>query len=91
MADGIFHAEVVDWCRRRQCRVNGNVAETSVRPESVIEVDPPGRGYGAGEPHDYATVRALEAGLAKFFRFYSDGRVNTAMDYLTPAMVYAAA
>ena len=41
--------------------------------------------------HDYATVRALEAGLAKFFRFYNDERIHAALDYLTPAMVYAAA
>jgi transposase InsO family protein len=41
--------------------------------------------------HDYATVRALEAGLAKFFRFYNDERIHAALDYLTPALVYAAA
>jgi len=41
--------------------------------------------------HDYATVRALEAGLAKFFRFYNDERIHAALDYLTPAVVYVAA
>jgi len=41
--------------------------------------------------HDYATVRALEAGLTKFFQFYNDERIHAALDYLTPAMVYAAA
>jgi hypothetical protein len=29
----------------------------------------------------------LEAGLAKFFRFYNDERIHAALDYLTPAMV----
>jgi putative transposase len=41
--------------------------------------------------HDYATVHALEAGLSKFFQFYNDERIHAALDYLTPAMVYAAA
>ena len=41
--------------------------------------------------HDYATVRALEAELAKFFRFYNDERIHAALDYLTPALMYAAA
>jgi putative transposase len=41
--------------------------------------------------HDCATVRALEAGLAKFFRFYNDERIHAALDYLTPALVYVAA
>ena len=41
--------------------------------------------------HDYATVRALEAGLASFFRFYNNERLHAALDYLTPAIVYAAA
>ncbi len=36
-------------------------------------------------------MRALEAGLAKFFRLYNDERFHAALDYLTPAMVYAAA
>ena len=41
--------------------------------------------------HDFATVRALEAGLAEFFQFYNDERIHAALDYLTPAIVYAAA
>ncbi len=32
--------------------------------------------------HDYATVRALEAGLARFFRFYYDERIHAALNYL---------
>ena len=41
--------------------------------------------------HDFATVRALEVGLADFFRFYNDERLHAALDYLTPAAMYAAA
>jgi putative transposase len=41
--------------------------------------------------HDYATVRALEAGLATFFAFYNEERLHAALDYLTPAAMYAAA
>ena len=41
--------------------------------------------------HDYATPRALEAGLAGFFLFYNDERLHAALDYLTPAAIYAAA
>ena len=41
--------------------------------------------------HDYATVRELEAGLAGFFRFYNEERLHAALNYLTPAIVYAAA
>ena len=41
--------------------------------------------------HDYATVRALEAGLAEFFLFYNEERLHAALDYLTPAAMYAAA
>ena len=41
--------------------------------------------------HDYATVRKLEAGLAGFFRFYDEERLHAALNYLTPAIVYAAA
>ena len=41
--------------------------------------------------HDYATPRALEAGLTDFFRFYNDERLHAALDYLTPAAVYAEA
>ena len=40
--------------------------------------------------HDYATVRALEAGLARFFLFYNEERLHAALDYLTPAAMYAA-
>jgi len=41
--------------------------------------------------HDYATPRALQAGLARFFLFYNDERLHAALDYLTPAVAYAAA
>ena len=41
--------------------------------------------------HDYAAPRALAAGLASFFLFYNDERLHAALDYLTPAIVYAAA
>ena len=41
--------------------------------------------------HDYATPRALEAGLAGYFPFYNDERLHAALDYLTPAAIYAAA
>jgi putative transposase len=41
--------------------------------------------------HDYATVRDLEAGLTGFFRFYNEERLHAALNYLTPAIVYAAA
>ena len=41
--------------------------------------------------HDHATPRALEAGLAGYFVFYNEERVHAALDYLTPAAVYAAA
>ena len=41
--------------------------------------------------HDHATPRALEAGLAGYFPFYNDERIHAALDYLTPAAVYAAA
>jgi len=40
--------------------------------------------------HDYATVRDLEAGLTGFFRFYNEERLHAALNYLTPAIVYAA-
>jgi putative transposase len=41
--------------------------------------------------HDYATVRALEKGLAFFFQFYNHERVHSALEYLTPLAVYRAA
>ena len=41
--------------------------------------------------HDYATVRASEAGLARFFAFYNEERLHAALEYLTPAAIYAAA
>jgi len=41
--------------------------------------------------HDHATSCALEAGLAGYFPFYNDQRLHAALDYLTPAAVYAAA
>jgi len=40
--------------------------------------------------HDHATPRALQAGLASFFRFYNQERIHAALEYLTPAAVYAA-
>jgi putative transposase len=40
--------------------------------------------------HDHATPRALETGLAGYFPFYNDERIHAALDYLTPAAVYAA-
>jgi hypothetical protein len=33
----------------------------------------------------------LEAGLTGFFRFYNEERLHAALNYLTPAIVYAAA
>jgi len=41
--------------------------------------------------HEHATPRALEAGLVGYFPFYNDERLHAALDYLTPAAVYAAA
>ena len=41
--------------------------------------------------HDYATPRALQAGLAGFFLFYNAERLHAALDYLTPTVIYAAA
>ena len=41
--------------------------------------------------HDHATPRALEAGLAGYFPFYNNERLHAALDYLTPAAMYAAA
>ena len=38
--------------------------------------------------HDYATPRALEHGLASYFRFYNQRRIHEALDYRTPAAVY---
>ena len=40
--------------------------------------------------HDYVTPRALQAGLARFFQFYNEERLHAALDYLTPAALYAA-
>ncbi len=41
--------------------------------------------------HDYATVPALQTGLARFFRFYNEERLHAGLDYLTPAAMYQAA
>jgi putative transposase len=41
--------------------------------------------------HDHGTPRALETGLASYFLFYNDERLHAALDYLTPAAMYAAA
>jgi putative transposase len=38
--------------------------------------------------HDYATPRALQAGLAEYFVFYNQERVHAALDYQTPLAVY---
>lgn len=38
--------------------------------------------------HEFATVAALERGLAEYFRFYSHERPHQALDYRTPAEVY---
>jgi putative transposase len=40
--------------------------------------------------HDHATPRALQAGLASWFLFYNEERIHSALDYLTPGVVYAA-
>lgn len=41
--------------------------------------------------HDYATPRALQAGLATYFAYYNEERFHAALDYLTPRAVYMAA
>ena len=41
--------------------------------------------------HDHTTPRTLEAGLASYFLFYNEERIHASLDYLTPAVVYAAA
>ena len=41
--------------------------------------------------HDHATPRALQAGLASWFLFYNEERIHSALDYLTPEVVYEAA
>jgi len=40
--------------------------------------------------HDHGTPRALERGLAGYFRFYNQRRIHEALDYRTPAAVYRA-
>jgi putative transposase len=40
--------------------------------------------------HDHATPRALQAGLAGYFRFYNEERIHAALDYRTPLAVYLA-
>jgi putative transposase len=40
--------------------------------------------------HDHAAPLTLEAGLTGYFPFYNDRRLHMALDYLTPAAVYAA-
>jgi putative transposase len=37
---------------------------------------------------DYATVPALEAGLARYFTFYNDERSHQSFGYRTPAEVH---
>jgi putative transposase len=41
--------------------------------------------------HDYATPRALQAGLANYFPDYNEERIHAALDYQTPWAVYRAA
>jgi putative transposase len=38
--------------------------------------------------HEFATVRSLEQGLTKYFRFFCQERPHQALDYRTPAEVY---
>lgn len=41
--------------------------------------------------HDYETVPEAVGGLARYFRFYNEERLHQALDYQTPAQVFAAA
>jgi putative transposase len=38
--------------------------------------------------HDYATPRALEAGLSGYFLLYNEERIHSSLDYRTPMAVY---
>jgi putative transposase len=40
--------------------------------------------------HDYATPRALQAGLADYFPDYNEERIHASLDYRTPLAVYLA-
>jgi putative transposase len=40
--------------------------------------------------HDYATPRALEAGLSDYFLSYNVERIHSSLDYRTPMAVYLA-
>ena len=40
--------------------------------------------------HDYATSRALQAGLADYFPDYNEERIHASLDYRTPMAVYLA-
>ncbi len=40
--------------------------------------------------HEYATPRALQAGLAAYFLFYNEERIHSSLDYRTPMAVYLA-
>jgi len=40
--------------------------------------------------HDYATPRALEAGLSGYFPTYNEERIQASLDYRTPMAVYLA-
>ena len=40
--------------------------------------------------HDYATPRALEAGLSGYFLSYNVERIHSSLDYRTPMAVYLA-
>ena len=41
--------------------------------------------------HEYATPRALQAGLSGYFPFYNEEGIHAALDYRTPRAVYVAA
>ena len=81
-----------------RARVNPNDAQRSPTYAAMIESmdDAVGTLLAAIDRlciylHDYATVRALEEGLAAFFAFYHEERLHAALDYLTPAAIYKAA
>jgi len=40
--------------------------------------------------HEYRTVPEARAHLTAYFRFYNEERIHAVLDYLTPAVVYAA-
>ena len=40
--------------------------------------------------HNYATPRALQAGLSGYFLLYNEERIHSSLDYRTPMAVYLA-